>query len=153
MTRRSELWSKPLEVGRPDSAEFDVAAGALWITTTTFGRMRYGLADGFVDLAELRERALVNGDGFAILGLVEDEVAAGVQVDRREVLVDACLRASGRLAEYPRHAARAFRLAGEIVEGSDASLTLAFWDRALALDPKVGISKRAAALRDKSRGS
>jgi hypothetical protein len=68
-------------------------------------------------------------------------------------LVDACLRASGRLAEYPRHAARAFRLAGEIVEGSDASRTLAFWDRALALDPKVGISKRAAALRDKSRGS
>ena len=153
VTRRSELWLKPLEVGRPDSAEFDVAAGALWITTTTFGRMRYGLADGFVDLAELRERALVNGDGFAILGLVEDEVAAGVQVDRREVLVDACLRASGRLAEYPRHAARAFRLAGEIVEGSDASRTLAFWDRALTLDPKVGISKRAAALRDKSRGS
>jgi hypothetical protein len=38
-------------------------------------------------------------------------------------------------------------VAGEIVEATDPARTLAYWDRALALDPKVGIAKRTAALR------
>ena len=151
--RRSEAWSKQLEIGRPDELEFDVPGAALWLTNRMFGRVRYGLADGFVDVAPFRERALDSADGFTILSLVEDEIAAGVSPDRRENLVAACLRAADRLVEYARHQARALRLAGEIVEGSDPARTLAYWDRALAIDPKVGIGKRAAALRDKSRCS
>lgn len=158
LTRRSEVWSKPLEIGRPDEVEFDVPGEAAWLTNQAFGRRRYGLADGAVDPAqleermrELDERTLADGDGFAILGLIEGEVATGIRPDRREKLVQACLRASDRLGAYPRYAARALRVAGEILEEVDPARTLAYWDRALALDPRVGISKRASALRERSR--
>jgi len=149
--RGSEVWSKRLEMGRPDQLEFDVAADALWMTNAVFGRVRYGLTEGSVNVAALRETALDNADGFTIMSLVEEDVAAGVSPDRREDLVAACLRAADRLVEYPRHEARALRLAGEIVEDVDSARTLAYWDRALAIDPKVGIGKRAAALRDTAR--
>jgi hypothetical protein len=147
LTRGSELWSKPLEVGRAAEVEFDVAVGALWITTSNFGRVRYGLADGSVATAPLRELALETRDGFEILALVEDEIALGIDGDRRETLVRACLRASDRLASYPSHAARALRVAGELLEASDPTRTATYWERALALDSSVGIAKRLKELR------
>jgi hypothetical protein len=147
LTRGSESWSKRLEVGPAAEVEFDVAAGALWITTSSFGRVRHGLADGSVATAPLRELALETGDGFEILALVEQEIASGIDGDRRETLVRACLRASDRLASYPGHAARALRVAGELLEASDPTRTAKFWEHALALDSKVGIAKRLNELR------
>ncbi len=144
---RSEAWSKPLETGRPDELEFDVPGVALWLTNKAFGRVGFGLTDGAVDTTRLCDIALGSGDGFMILGLVEDEFGGGVAPDRREALVQACDRAAERLAPYPRHAARALRVAGEILEQTDPDRTLRYWDRAIAVDPKVGIGKRAAALR------
>ncbi len=151
LTGRSEAWSKPLEIGRPDEVEFDLPGGALWLTNRSFGRVRYGLADGSVNIVELNEHLMVNGDGFTILAIVEGEVAAGVAQDRRELLVDACLHAADKLGAYPKYAARALRFAGEIVEAVDPTRTLGYWDRALVLDPRVGIGKRATALRTRSR--
>ena len=147
LTRRSELWSKSLEVGRAAEVEFDVTTEALWTTTSTFGHVRYGLADGSVELAPLRALALETGDRFEILALVEDEIASGIDGDRRETLVRACLRASDRLASYPSHAARALRVAGELLEASDPNRTATYWERALALDSKVGIAQRLKELR------
>jgi hypothetical protein len=147
VTSRSEVWSKALEIGRPDQVAFDVAGGALWLENQPFGRVRYGLTDSSVDANELRERLLAGADGFAILALIEGEVGAGVPPDRREHLVDACLRAADRLTSYPRHAARALRIAGEIVEPYAPARTIDYWDRALGLDPHVGVAKRAQSLR------
>ena len=60
---------------------------------------------------------------------------------------DAILRATDRLISYPSHAARALRMAGELLEASDPHLTQEYWERALALDAKVGIAKRLKELR------
>ena len=147
LRRGSELWSKPPEVGPAAEVEFDVEAGSLLITNSSFGRVRYGLADGSVATAPLRELALETGDGFEILALVEQEIASGINGDRRETLVRACLRATDRLISYPSHAARALRMAGELLEASDPHLTQEYWERALALDAKVGIAKRLKELR------
>jgi hypothetical protein len=148
LARGSELWSKPLEVGCAAGVEFEVADGAVWITASRFGRVRYGLVNGSVEMAPLRALALETGDGFEILALVEDEIASGVHGDRQETLVGACLRASDRLAaNYPSHAARSLRIAGELLEASDPNRTQAYWERALALDSKVGIAKRLKELR------
>jgi len=103
--------------------------------------------DGSVETAPLRALAFETGDGFEILALVEDEIASGVDDDRRETLVRACLRASDQLASYPSHAARALRVAGELLEASDPTRTATYWERAVALDSKVGIAKRLKELR------
>jgi hypothetical protein len=103
--------------------------------------------NGTVETAPLRALALETGDGFEILALVEDEIASGVDGDRRETLVGACLRASDRLANYPSHAARALRVAGELLEAADPTRAATYWERALALDSKVGIAKRLKELR------
>ena len=67
---------------------------------------------------------------------------------RRALLVSACERASGLLTEYPSHRARALRIAGELVESTDEQAALTYWERALAVDPKVGIATRARTLHE-----
>ena len=154
----AETWSKPLEVSpdgrrtaRPKKVEFDPANDAIWVSTPSLDRVRYGLRDGNVDLGVLRDRRLRSSDGFAILNAVGEELATGVGPARREILVTACHRASDRLGAYPRYQARAWRLAGETVEDCDPTQALAYWDRAIEINPKVGIGRRAAALRERLR--
>ena len=142
----TELWSKPLEVGRPKAVAFR-ADGVLEVESEGFGRAEYGLTDGSVDAKLFRAEALANGSGFAILSVVEAELKEGVAEEQRPELVAACERAVVKLKAYPHHEARARRFAGELVAASDPVAALRYWDEALRLDPKVGIAKRAAALR------
>lgn len=149
LTRSSKLWSKPLECGRAESVAFDPGRAILHVSTKAFGMFGYGLLDGETDESAIREAILARGTGFDILTLITDEVASGqVAAERARRLVSDCERASTMLGEYPGHAARALRLAGEILEAQgDLAGALALWDRALAMDSKVGIRLRADALR------
>ena len=73
-------------------------------------------------------------EGAAATGLTHDDLRAGV----RRALADG----------DERFEAEAWRLLGEIEESAgDSSAALRAYERALALNPKVGVAKRAAALR------
>lgn len=149
VTRGRKLWSKPLECGRAEGVAFDPGRAIVHVTTKTFGSFGYGLLDGSTDESAIREAILARGTGFEILTLVTDEVGSGqLAPERGRRLVADCERASAMLGEYPGHAARALRLAGEILHAQgDLDGALALWDRALATDSKVGVRRRAAALR------
>ena len=147
--RGLKLWSKPLECGRAESAMFDPDRGLVHVGTKTYGSFDFGLVDGTTDEWAIHEAILARGNGFEIIGLVREELApVRLAPTRARRLVADCERASAMLGEYPGHAARALRLAGEILEAQgDREGALALWDRALAADPKVGIRRRADALR------
>lgn len=140
VTRGTKLWSKPLECGRAESATFDPARGLIHLTTKAYGSFDYRLADGAIDEWEVREAILSRGSGFDILTLVTDEVEFGpLSRQRATRLVADCERASAMLGGYPDDAARALRLAGEILEAQgDRKGALDFWRRAHALRADMG---------------
>ena len=143
------LWSKQLEGGPARTIVLDTAAGVLRSMTSRAGRVEYDLATGSTDIGALRDTFLEQGNGFEVLDLVMDEVATGsVREDRAAVLIAYCEAAAAKLQPYPSHQARALRVAGEIAETQHDPVTaLRYWDRALAIDPKVGVRMRAKALR------
>lgn len=76
----------------------------------------------------------VLGEGEAATGLTFEDLRAGV----RQALADG----------DDRFEAEAWRLLGEIEESAgDAAAALEAYDKAVAVNPKVGVAKRAAALR------
>ncbi len=143
------LWSKQLEGGRAEAMVIDSTAGLLQAESKRIGWVDYDLRTGATDPRAVLEAILRTGNGFEILDLVQDEVASG-PVDRTRAgdLITYCQTAAGKLHDYPNHEARALSIAGEIAEArGDLQAALGLWDRALAIDPKVGVATRAKALR------
>lgn len=128
----------------------DPGSGVLRANTRSLGTIDYDLVTGETDLDVIRTSLLEHGDGFEVLSLSQEEFASGpLEGSRARVLMAACESAAEKLCGYPSHEARALRLAGEIAEAQRAPAdALIYWERALAIDAKVGIAKRAAALRN-----
>lgn len=143
------LWSKQLEGGRAEALVIDLNAGLLRAETKRIGWADYDLHTGATDIPAVRETILGIGNGFEILDLVQDELASGpVNRLRAGGLITYCETAARKLHDYPNHEARALRMAGEIAEAQgDLQAALGLWDRALAIDPEVGVATRAKALR------
>lgn len=149
LVAHAPLWSKQLEGGRARSMVLDSTAKFLRAETDGIGWANYDLTTGMTDVAAIRETVLREGDGFEILDLVQEEVSAGpVEEARARDLIAYCESAASKLHDYPNHEARALRMAGEVAhQHGNPSAALPYWDRALALDPKVGVRARAKALR------
>jgi len=108
----------------------------------------YSLTGEFLDRRHWLEDEVRRGTLYVIRkALAEGETATGLTAED--------LRAGAReaLADGDeRFVADAWRLLGEIEESAgDAAAALKAFDRALAVNPKVGVAKRAAALRKAMR--
>lgn len=104
----------------------------------------YTLEGEFIDRRVWLKDEVARGTLYVIRkALAEDEEATGLSLD--------ALRAGVTRAiadEDQRFVADAWRLMGEIEEATgDPAAALAAYDRALAANPKVGVAKKAAALR------
>ncbi len=145
------LWARALEVGRVDAVRFLPDEDLIEVTARDWGTVPYSLSGGWTDQGALRDIGLELGDGYVVMDLVRAELDEGpVKLGRQTVLLAALGRAVPALAAWPRQAAKAERLTGDLLEAAgDEARALAAWDRALALDPAVGVRKRAESLRAK----
>lgn len=155
--------------GSPDSsvlAIFDLAAGeeiACWVPESGWAsgyefpggeRVRmlrrdrpsldYSLQGDFIDRRLWFADEVRRGTLYVIrLALAEGEEASGVSMD---ALRDGI--AAARAEGDERFEADAWRLLGEVEEvAGEARAALEAWDRALAVNPRIGVARRAAALR------
>ena len=156
--------------GSPDSSVltvFDLEAGAVMATWTAESgwanayefpqggdRIRmvrldrpaldYSLEGEFIDRRDWLKDEVGRGTLYVIRkALAEGEAATGVSKDALRAGV------ARAIADEDQHSfADAWRLLGEIEEAAgDANAALAAYDRALAANPRIGVAKRAAALR------
>ena len=136
------------QCGTAQSFEFDGAQRHIHILTTDGDRETYGFDGAMVDRDAWLDRRIARGD----LKVIGDLLKAG---GLGAALVDK-LRAGLSRAQTEGETwaqARALRLDGELLEAIGCPQeALAAYDRALLLDPQVGVSRRADKLRRSFEG-
>lgn len=144
LAERCLLASWQPEPGTAEAYEFDIQARELIAHYRDGERVRFSFEGTMIDRASWLQRRIVKGDVFVIAGVIHggdewrqlaDEMLAGLDLASREH--DMFLERS-----------RALRLKGELLEKLERpNDALDAYDRALILDPQVGVSRRAQVLR------
>lgn len=110
-------------------------------------RFAYDLTGQFIDRRRWIAAGLAKGDVYLIQRLIAQAGPTPDPADRA-AWIEGLGIALSRLADDPRQRALAFKLRGSCFDQDGASsLALADFDAALALDPKIGVKRRADALR------
>ncbi len=152
---RARLFALPPATGWANAYEFDVSKDgvleAFWVVHDKLGRFRYSASGEFEHVIEFRDAKLRNGDCAQRIWTVQALLAdAGTVENARLAIRTADKALVDGVADMSDWAAAAHRLRGESFEllGEPANALAAF-DQALALNPKIGVRKRATALRKK----
>lgn len=137
-----ETWTA--ESGWASSYEFPAGGDRIRMIRHDRVSLDYSLRGEFIDRRVWLKDEVSRGTLYAIRkALADGEAATGLSLGdlRAGVRVDIA-------GEDQRFVADAWRLLGEIEEAAgDPAAALEAYDRALAVNPKVGVAKRAAALR------
>lgn len=148
------LFSTSPDTGWADSYAFAVSDDGslkyLTVVHKTLGRFRYGPTGEFLDSESFRGARLEKGGPESrILGARAAMDAAG---GNQQKIEEALLAVSGALQQLSSnagdHQAVGLRVQGEALEALGRSTeALASYDAALALNPKIGVARKATALR------
>jgi tetratricopeptide (TPR) repeat protein len=155
LTNGALLWSVHPESGWGDSYVFDQTNQTVSLVVREIGEFRYSLSSGqFLDSESLREGKLSSGSGFEVQTIAEQaresltSESTKNEIDEAIALFNTSLDRG--LSEYPWQAARAWRSIGEIEElRGDLSEAVLAYEKAIDLDPKVGVKRRLGILKAK----
>ena len=140
----AEIATWTAESGWADAYEFPPSGDRIRMVRRDRPSLDYSLAGDFLDRRTWLEDEVSRGTLHVMRkALAEGEAATGVSLDALRAGVARALAEEDR-----RFVADAWRLLGEIEEtAGDPVATLAAYDRALGANPRIGVAKRAAALR------
>lgn len=153
LDRCKAVFSVQPETGWADCYSFDVnAAGDLQtvvVEHARLGRFRYSALGEFQDTQAFQIARLENGDYATKIMSARDLLKTDATLDNAKkslTTVDAALAEGAK--DRPDWAALAYRVRGEACELlGQSSEALDAFDQALSLNPKIGVQKRAMALR------
>lgn len=133
------------ETGWASGYEFDSVNRRLFIICDGDERVGYNFDGQMVDRDGWQKRKIADGD-INIIRKVLEGVESNPNSDLQSAMIDGLNRTIEK--EEGWHQARALRLLGEIHEASDKPAeALKAYDKALTIDPQVGVSRRAEKLR------
>lgn len=133
------------ETGWASGYEFDSVNRRLFIICEGDERVGYNFDGQMVDRDGWQERKIADGD-INIIRMALEGVESKPDSDLRSAMIDGLNRTIEQGEGW--HQARALRLLGEIHEASDKPAeALKAFDKALTIDPQVGVSRRAEKLR------
>lgn len=142
-----EIASWENETGWASGYAFDIPSGLVYLIDGNGDQVAYGLDGQMLDRPGWESSRISRGNLAAIRAVFERERTAGGEAAFAD-LVTGCDVAIARRDIYDH--APALRLRGEILEHvGDLPGALAAFDEALALDPQIGVSRRADGLRRK----
>lgn len=143
------VWGIRPQTGWASYFRFDVEQQLLGLGYRELGIFNYSFKGEFLDAAQWEEAQIVRGSGVAVLEIarrrLEQHQGTFTEGTASELfgLLDV---ASGRLTDT-QFLALVLRSRGEIYEQlSDRQSAIDHYEKALALDPKVGVKRRLAAL-------
>lgn len=144
----TELASWPQETGWADGYAFDTPQRRVFLVRNDGERVGYGF-DGLMIEREAWQASRIAAGDLDVIRSVRDSAGEELPGEQRAALL-AGLEVAAASGEAWQNA-RALRLRGEIFEQSgDTDAAIESYDRALTLDPQVGVSRRLAKLRQSS---
>ncbi len=153
LDRGETVFSVSPDTGWADRYSFDVNADggleAVVVEHSRLGRFHYSASGEFQDARAFQAARLDNGDYATKIMSARDLLKTDATPDNaRKVLSTAAAALAEGAQDRPDWAAIAHRVRGEAYEllGQSREALEAF-DQALSLDPKIGVQKRATALR------
>jgi hypothetical protein len=151
------------DTGWAERYTFEPALGQIGLVYPNGTTVTYTLKGQCLDRGAWEQAQVASGSGFMVLDLAQRKLLALPTPAPPEVTAEihALLDSAwDRLAEYPAFRAKVERFRGELAEAcGDPAIAIAAYQRALQLDPQVGVKRRLVSLlkrespRDGFRGS
>lgn len=133
---------------------FDVSRRLLGLEYRDLGVFNYSFDGQFLDAVRWEQAQIASGDGYHVLEIARrrlDGYADPLDSQKASDLRAILETAESRLRDVPASRAMVERTRGEIAERlGDQALAIKHYEGALALDPKVGVKRRLAALTGQS---
>jgi len=146
------LWAKPPESGWADSYEFDVEKELLYLVYMDVGKFVYNFSGEFLDSERWQTERIKRANGFELSAIARERFQSldkVVNTETGEEILTLLEQALQRgLDNYPNEQAMVYRTMGEVFEALGEKLkAIEHYERALRLNPKVGIKRRLDTLR------
>ena len=146
------LWRKIPETGWADEYTFEIGRRLLILTYRDTGQFIYSFDGAFLDQAKWEKVSFERATGFELHLRAKEKIElakqTGVKSDFLSILELLGIALQRGLDQYPNEQAAIFRTMGEIKEMlGEPSEARALYERALSLNPKVGLKRRVAAMK------
>ena len=150
------LWKKIPKSGWADSYDFDCEKKYLYLGYRDEGKFRYDFDGKFLDKEKWETEQIENASAFELSNMAKNqfkEIDDDLTVkDAKEIL--SLLRKAFKkgLDEDPNEKANAYRTAGEVNEAmGQTDNAIKYYEKAIELNPKVGVKRRLGALKKSAR--
>lgn len=146
------LWKKIPETGWADSYEFNCDDQIIHLCYNNRGKFAYHIDGSFIDGNRWEAAIIEFASGFELHQLAKNKISE-LELNRfgaeAEEIIQILEKALNRdLQQYPNEQASIYRTMGEFYEiQSEISKALQLYEKALQLNPKVGLKRKVAALK------
>lgn len=146
------LWKRAPETGWANEYKFDVERRLLTLCYRETGEFTYSFEGLLLDRERWQQVSFEHASGFELHIRAKEKLARAKQLGDKSDLPNilALLQAALQrgLDQYPIEQASIYRTMGEIHEMlSETTVALALYERALRLNPKVGLKRKVAAMK------
>ncbi|MDE2322743.1 MAG: hypothetical protein KGL31_12675 [candidate division NC10 bacterium] len=146
------LWKKIPETGWAHEYTFDIEKRLLTLTYRDTGQFTYSFDGAFLDQAKWEKVSFERATGFELHLRAKEKLTlakrTGAKSDFLSILELLGIALRRGVDQYPNEQAAIYRTMGEIKEMlGESSEALALYERALSLNPKVGLKRKVAAMK------
>ena len=156
LTKKVELFSVHPTTGWADSYDFFEDDTHFAVVIDKIGKFRYDAQGNFIDSAKY-DSAKLNCKKFEIILFAAEEILKEPRIDHKRVqtALEAVLRARSLGADNDKSwKALALKIQGTAHElMGNSKDALGFFEEALKINPKIGVKRKAGALRKKLQSS
>jgi hypothetical protein len=146
------LWQKQPESGWADAYEFNLEKGFIYLVYRNLGKFAYNLLGEFLDEERWQTERIKGANGFELSAIARERFQSlDKDVDPNTCseilsLLEGALQRG--LDDYPNEQAKVYRTMGEVFEVlGERSKAAEHYERALRLNPKVGVRRKLDALK------
>lgn len=146
------LWQKHPDSGWADSYQFNLERNELLLRYRELGHFRYSFEGEFLDKERWEVARIKHASAFELSLIAKDrlkECGENMSANDAEEILSLLNRAVHKgLDEYPNEKASVYRTIGEVKERTgNVEEAIQNYEKALALNPKVGVKRRLSALK------
>ena len=154
LRKRMSLWKNEIDSGWPDDYEFDFQKKIIFLVYKDHTKYAVGFNGAFLDKRKYEENFIKKADGVQLYFFSKNKIDMlknNFTYNDVEEIISLLNEAIKRKIDVPEIKAKIYREIGEIYEKlGDLGKTIKHFEKALAINPKVGVKLRLKELKKTS---